>query len=433
MLSRMPRWSSACSYRSGDEPPIADNVVAATAPELEYVGYGVAVTTSSSMVASSIATFATTESCAKATWTVPVPTPAPPTDAMVFAAVSTLKSPTIPSSVNSVRGSDVTSVVRSAKCSSTLMPAFVRRPARAAGPPDATNSTGDTLLETPTIVMLAEIAVGRDTFINACPDASTLEPASTGARQASPPTDTHSTLTSSPAADDPMYGTTAYLPSSMTTESACADVTRSPNSCVNGIRVKSAKTASTTTSALSPSYPRALASATTRSETESNGRKPSPAVSICTETPLIVLASSATTLIGVLSTTSFAEPIAVPPPPTTVTSAFPADTPSIDGPARTCATTTPPPLTTDRPPATMLVTSISNAAPRRPLETNAPEAPVLNDAEARTDDRWYTAPQSSLLNHPCTACKCASRRLTLIGKAGAHTENGIVVVSSPPL
>ena len=314
-----------------------------------------------------------------------------------------------------------------------MTPAFVRRPARAAGPPGATNSTGDALPEAPTIVMLAETAVGKDTFVKTCPDASTTDPASDGARQASPPTGTHSTLTSSPAADDPMYGTTAYLPSSMTTESAWTEVARRPKSCVRGIRVRSAKTASTTSSALSPSYPSALVSATTRSETESKGRRSSLPVSMCTDRPLIALASSATTLIGVLSTTSLAEPITAPPPPTTMTSASPADTPSTDGPGRTRATTPLSLLRTDMPPATMRVTSMAIAELRRSLEMDALNAPVLNEAEARTVDRWYAAAQSSPTNHPRTACRCASLSSTVIGNVGAHTANGIVVASLPPL
>ena len=272
LVKYIVRCSLACSYLTGEEPPIGESVVASTLPEPGYSGYGVALTTRSRIAASSTTISAAIFSCWNVTWIVPKPTLLPPTAEICFDAASMLNIPDTSLRLNSVRGSEVASMVRSAYSSSTMIWALVAKPALDAVPPGRTNSGGDCSLAVPTIRTFAETAFGRDTFANANPEAITLLTAVLAMPMQWPdPDEIHSALTRSPALDEPMYGTTAYFPSSIIKVSAAADASVSPIAVDSGIRFISSKITSTTTCALSPSYASGLLSIATLMLIDSNG------------------------------------------------------------------------------------------------------------------------------------------------------------------
>ena len=226
-----------------------------------------------------------------------------------------------------------------------------------------TKSAGECWLAVPMIRILAAKALGSDTFTNTRPVA--IMPLDDALLMLQLPTilgETHCTFTRSPAAEEPMYGTTAYLPSSILMLFLALDESFRPMSWLNGIRVKSSNTASTTTSALSPSYTRGPPLIVTLMLTASKGSRVLPWLcgSTSTENPFSTCASRASTPIARLSTTTAADPSTRLSAPMAATVASPADCPTIVSPLMTRATAPSAPSITCSRPVIVLDTSASN-------------------------------------------------------------------------
>ena len=169
LVSAIARCSWACSYCKGEDPPIGASVVASITSDPGYSGCGDALLTSLSNAASSTATSATTVSCWNETWTLPVPTPASVTALICLAVGSTSNMPWTSLRLKIVRGSDVTSIVRPLYSSSTIIRAFVDRPACTATSPGTAKRAGDAAFAGPTMRTRADVAFGSETFAKAYP------------------------------------------------------------------------------------------------------------------------------------------------------------------------------------------------------------------------------------------------------------------------
>ena len=295
-------------------------------------------------------------------------------------------------------------------------------PACAAGPPGSTNVAGVAVLCRPTIRSDADSAFGRETFAKMSRVPRLPAPVAFGIWHRSVPCGVQSALSRSPTFDDPMYGTTANLPSSMTSDFSALDVTSSPSSVVSAIRVWSANTASTATSVLSPSNVKGLSENTTLRARGSNSMASPLLDAGDTVMPWNVFASSPTTLVGFSSTLTRVSPIVWPFAPVTVTYASPGNSPSTTLSPTIRATAGLGPLTS-RLAAMVLVMSAVKRAPCACSSAKCADWCVANNAETCTLERWYIVRQSSRLYHPWTACKLSSSMCTDTGKTGAHTTN----------
>ena len=148
-----------------------DSVEASTLRDPGYVGNGLGTIRIESNAVSSTFISAATCSCLKRTLIEPTPSGALLTERIVLVSLSKTNIPATLDMSNSVRGSEVTSTVRSAYLSSTTIVAAVVRPAAAAAPPGATNSTGCCRPTPPLIRTVADNAGGNDTLANTWPDA----------------------------------------------------------------------------------------------------------------------------------------------------------------------------------------------------------------------------------------------------------------------